>query len=452
MRFKKRKLTTTEKTQLFVTSRHLVLVLLGVIIVGFLIFLLPISYTSGKKIKAIDALFLSTSATCVTGLSPIDISKNLTIFGQIILLLLIQVGGLGFMTFTSVIYLYFLKRFSLASLLTMKDDMGAGNKSNMRRYVAHILAWTFGVEFIGFILLIPAFHQHIKGASAVWNALFTSISAFCNAGFSIYDGESFVNLNKDPFILLITACLIILGGIGFLVVEDVVKGRVWSRFKLHTKVVLGVTGVLLVGGTIWIMIAEYSNGFKNMNFGQKLLNAFFLSTTARTAGFANVDLNTLHGGTIWLIQFLMFIGASPSSTGGGIKTTTLFILIVSVLILIRQKRYAVISKQTIGDEIVKRANTVLIMAILIFGVSLGILTYSDASKPHAKLAFEQVSAYSTTGLSMGITGDVSIFGKLILIVCMFIGRVGVITFLLSFARANKAKEVKIKYKESTIQV
>lgn len=452
MSFKKNKLTTTEKTQLFVTSRHLVLGLLAVIFVGFLIFLLPISYKKGNPIKAIDALFLSTSATCVTGLSPIDISKQLTVFGQIILLMLIQIGGLGFMTFTSVIYLYLLKRFSLASLLTMKDDMGAGNKSKMRQYVAHILIWTFGVEMIGFILLIPAFHQHIKGGEAVWNAFFTSISAFCNAGFSVYDGESLINLNRDPYILLITACLIILGGIGFIVVEDIWKGKVWRRFKLHTKVVLIVTGSLLFGGTVWILAAEYSHALKDMNFGQKLLNAFFLSTTARTAGFANIDLNTLKGGTVWLLNFLMFVGASPSSTGGGIKTTTLFILIVSVLMLIRQKRYAVINKQMIGDAIVKRANTVLIMAILIFGISLGIMTYSDAGITQNKLAFEQVSAYSTTGLSMGITSGISILGKLILTICMFIGRVGVITFLLSFARSNKVSEVKIKYKESTIQV
>ena len=457
MLFVKKKLSTNSKTQLLTTSRHLVFGMLLVIFVGSLLFVLPISYKVqqlGGKMKYIDALFLATSATCVTGLSSIDVSSQLTIFGQIVLMLLIQIGGLGFMTFTSVLYLYFLNKFSLSSLVTIKDDIKAGSRQNSKRYIKGILIWNFAVEGIGFLFLLPAFSigHTLSGGKVFWNALFTSVSAFCNAGFSIYDADSLINLNGNSLLLIVVAVLIILGGIGFLVVSDIWNSKNWSKFKLHTQVVILVTGFLLVGGTIWIFASEYSNAFDGMSFGKKLVNAFFLSTTARTAGFANVDMSTLRQGTSSLISFLMFVGASPSSTGGGIKTTTLFILMINVFIVIRQKKRAVINRQSIGGDAFKKASVILIMAILVFAVSIGILSYSNGDLGHQELMFEQISAYSTTGLSMGITHKLSVMSKLVLILCMFIGRVGVITFLLSIARTKNVGDSKIKYRESTIQV
>lgn len=443
----------------FFTATRLIVVGFGsIIFVGTMLLLLPFSQKSGGGIAFVDAFFTAASATCVTGLSAVDAYQTFTIFGQIVILCLIQIGGIGFMTLTSFVYFTISKKFTLASKLTMQEDIVNGNISYIKKIVVRILVLTVIIEGIGFIILSGAFSRYMPAGEAVWSGLFHSVSAFCNAGFSIVNmasGNNFIAFNSDPIILLTIAFLIIFGGLGFIVITDMVEAKRWRNYKLHTRIVLLVSLILTLLGTFFILGTEFHNPatMGNMSGGDKLLNAFFQSVTTRTAGFNSVNISSMTDASQLFLGLLMFIGASPGSTGGGIKTTTLFILVLTVMSVVRRKKFTVVRKQNISAKTIHKASSIFVLAIGIMIISVILLMFTENGNfTLQQILFEQISAYATVGLSLDVTPFLSVAGKIIIIFSMFLGRIGVLTFFIAFTKGKEVKDVKIKYPECSIDM
>lgn len=435
-------------------TRIIVLSFLIVILVGSGLLMLPISHKAG--ITYLDALFTATTATCVTGLSTIEISTALTPFGQVVVLLLVQIGGMGFMTIASATFVLLGHKFSLRERLNMREYLSETDMSGLRRLAVSVVKMTAIIEGAGVVLLTAAFAFEYSFGRALWYGIFHSVSAFCNAGLDIIPmGESVTAYSGNAFILVVLALLIVAGGLGFIVIGDVVKTRKWKKLRIDSKIVLFMSGVLLLIGTLVYMIFEYNNPatLGNMNFGNKLANAFFFSASTRTAGFASFSVADLSPVSRTVTIALMFIGASPASTGGGIKTTTLFVLIVWIGAFVRQKRLTVIGMRKVGSEVRSKAATVLVLAITTLLVAQVLLMgFDGGSYSYEQLLFEAVSAYATVGLSMGITPLLSIGGKLTLILLMFMGRVGAYTLLTSATRRDDDSDAGIKYQEFNVMM
>ena len=435
-------------------TRIIVLSFLIVILVGSGLLMLPISHKA--DITYLDALFTATTATCVTGLSTIEISTALTPFGQVVVLLLVQIGGMGFMTIASATFVLLGHKFSLRERLNMREYLSETDMSGLRRLAVSVVKMTAIIESAGVVLLTAAFAFEYSFGRALWYGIFHSVSAFCNAGLDIIPmGESVTAYSGNAFVLVVLALLIIAGGLGFIVIGDVVKTRKWKKLRIDSKIVLFMSGVLLLFGTLVYMIFEYNNPatLGNMNFGNKLANAFFFSASTRTAGFASFSVADLSPVSRTVTIALMFIGASPASTGGGIKTTTLFVLIVWIGAFVRQKRLTVIGMRKVGSEVRSKAATVLVLAITTLLVAQVLLMgFDGGSYSYEQLLFEAVSAYATVGLSMGITPLLSIGGKLTLILLMFMGRVGAYTLLTSATRRDDDSDAGIKYQEFNVMM
>lgn len=435
-------------------TRIIVLSFLIVILVGSGLLMLPISHKA--SITYLDALFTATTATCVTGLSTIEISTALTPFGQVVVLLLVQIGGMGFMTIASATFVLLGHKFSLRERLNMREYLSETDMSGLRRLAVSVVKMTAIIEGAGVVLLTAAFAFEYSFGRALWYGIFHSVSAFCNAGLDIIPmGESVTAYSGNAFVLVVLALLIVAGGLGFIVIGDVVKTRKWKKLRIDSKIVLFMSGVLLLIGTLVYMIFEYNNPatLGNMNFGNKLANAFFFSASTRTAGFASFSVADLSPVSRTVTIALMFIGASPASTGGGIKTTTLFVLIVWIGAFVRQKRLTVIGMRKVGSEVRSKAATVLVLAITTLLVAQVLLMgFDGGSYSYEQLLFEAVSAYATVGLSMGITPLLSIGGKLTLILLMFMGRVGAYTLLTSATRRDDDSDAGIKYQEFNVMM
>lgn len=435
-------------------TRIIVLSFLIVILVGSGLLMLPISHKA--DITYLDALFTATTATCVTGLSTIEISTALTPFGQVVVLLLVQIGGMGFMTIASATFVLLGHKFSLRERLNMREYLSETDMSGLRRLAVSVVKMTAIIESAGVVLLTAAFAFEYSFGRALWYGIFHSVSAFCNAGLDIIPmGESVTAYSGNAFVLVVLALLIVAGGLGFIVIGDVVKTRKWKKLRIDSKIVLFMSGVLLLFGTLVYMIFEYNNPatLGNMNFGNKLANAFFFSASTRTAGFASFSVADLSPVSRTVTIALMFIGASPASTGGGIKTTTLFVLIVWIGAFVRQKRLTVIGMRKVGSEVRSKAATVLVLAITTLLVAQVLLMgFDGGSYSYEQLLFEAVSAYATVGLSMGITPLLSIGGKLTLILLMFMGRVGAYTLLTSATRRDDDSDAGIKYQEFNVMM
>lgn len=435
-------------------TRIIVLSFLIVILVGSGLLMLPISHKA--SITYLDALFTATSATCVTGLSTIEISTALTPFGQVVVLLLVQIGGMGFMTIASATFVLLGHKFSLRERLNMREYLSETDMSGLRRLAVSVVKMTAIIEGAGVVLLTAAFAFEYSFGRALWYGIFHSVSAFCNAGLDIIPmGDSVTAYSGNAFVLVVLALLIVAGGLGFIVIGDVVKTRKWKKLRIDSKIVLFMSGVLLLIGTLVYMIFEYNNPatLGNMNFGNKLANAFFFSASTRTAGFASFSVADLSPVSRTVTIALMFIGASPASTGGGIKTTTLFVLIVWIGAFVRQKRLTVIGMRKVGSEVRSKAATVLVLAITTLLVAQVLLMgFDGGSYSYEQLLFEAVSAYATVGLSMGITPLLSIGGKLTLILLMFMGRVGAYTLLTSATRRDDDSDAGIKYQEFNVMM
>ena len=396
----------------------------GVILLGAFLLALPISSKAYEWTSFIDALFTSTSAVCVTGLIVFDTATHWTIFGQIVILLLIQIGGMGVVTIAVSIAVISGKKIGLFSRETMKNAISAPNVSGIVRLTGFIIKGIFLIELIGALVMMPVFCIDY-GAEGVWMAIFHSVSAFCNAGFDIMgtkSGEftSITRYSAQPVINITIMLLIIIGGIGFLVWEDVFKHK-WRirEYRTQSKVALIVTAALIVLPAIYFFFFE----FGNLPIGERILASLFQSVTPRTAGFNTANLTAISDTGLYLMIILMLIGGSPGSTAGGMKTTTIAVLFSSAFSVFRKKDNAELVKRRIDDETVKTASAIFIMYITLF--LLGGMTISAIENlPITSCLFETASAVGTVGLTLGITPTLGIASKLILIFSMFFGRVG----------------------------
>lgn len=421
------------------------------IFIGALLLLLPAATVDGKETSLIGALFTSTSATCVTGLIVYDTGTHFSLFGQLIILLLIQVGGLGIMTISSAFAIMLGQRLSLKSENMIQNVMGESNKLDMISLVKNVVLVTFILELIGAIILYFNFSADLLSTNrAIYHAVFHSISAFCNAGFSLYS-DSFITYRSCIGINLVITSLIVLGGIGFPVMVDLRKTVFnksrFSRLSLHTKIVLSSTVFLLLIGTAGFFIAEYNNEMQGMNLLDRLLGSYFQSVTTRTAGFNTIDFANISKGSVFISIILMFIGASPGSTGGGVKTTTIVIILVSVLSMFRGNRDVNVFKRKVSNDIIKRVMALIAVSASVLAILIFLLLLLEPFE-FDKIVFEAFSAFGTVGLSMGITPLLSNTGQFIVILLMYLGRVGPLTLI--FALSANVEKTNFTYTEEKI--
>jgi trk system potassium uptake protein TrkH len=437
--------------QIFIKNRlknippvRLIVVSFAVIILaGALLLTLPISSKSGNPTSFIDSLFTATSATCVTGLIVFDTWTHWTILGQIIIITLIQVGGLGVITFTTGFSLLIHRKLGLHDLQLAAENTG-GETMDITHLVKTVLYFTFLCESLGALLMMLRFVPQF-GLEGIWISVFTAISAYCNAGFDILGfvmkNGNLIPYAGDPLICLTVGALIVTGGIGFVVVRDIYLSKVIPRYhknktshlNFHSHIVLGTTLVLIVLGTVLFFICEYDNTLSGMNFGTKLNASLFQSISARTAGFASVDIAKEHDFTKIITIILMFIGASPAGTGGGIKTTTFVVLMATVLSVMRGCEETTIAKRQIDKFTVYRALAILTGAAFVVFVTTGIILTADPHVNGIDALFEAVSGFGTVGLSAGVTQTLSWISKLAVAFTMFVGRVGPVSLGLALA-------------------
>lgn len=433
---------------------------LAVMLVGAFLLALPISNTDGKWMSFIHAVFWATNGVCGTGLVIKSTALSLTGFGQAILFLLVQFGGLGFMTFATFVFILIRKRITLKDRIAISEALGQEHIKGVVRLVRNIAFMTGIIELAGALLLLPFFVVK-NGAYGVWQALFNSVSAFCNAGFDVMGTESnpfgsLCDYNGNAGILLIISALSILGAFGFPVINDVLKKRFrWRRYRFHTKLVLISTLIIMTFGTLFFLVSEFNSAaFDGMSGGEKLLNSLFQSVMASsTAGFSSIDQNALSSSGKVFTCILMFIGASPCSTGGGIKTTTFAVLLLMGISGLSGKSELVMFKRSINLKTGLRAVAVAFIATVCIFVGAMIITATDTA-PLGNNFFESVTAFTTTGLSMGTTTVASAYtysssALTVLAVIMTIGRLGPLSIGMIFVKPDNSS---IKYPSTNIMI
>ncbi|MBN1276994.1 MAG: ATPase [Deltaproteobacteria bacterium] len=433
-----------------------------VIIIGTLLLKLPVS-TRGGHITWIDALFTSTSAVCVTGLIVVDTGSFFTLFGQSVILILIQIGGLGVMTISVAMFRWIGKSISFRHRMVMQDVFAHTPREDILGLVKSTIFFTLGAEILGTIFLSIYWGQRLPFLNAVYTALFHSISAFCNAGFSLFS-DSMSKYGSSIFLNTVMCLLIVIGGIGFPVLYDVqswfkIQKNKRLRLSVQTKTVLVTTILLIAGGAIMFAFLEHHTLDESASLSHRILISIFQSITCRTAGFNTVDIGSLRDVTLFLMIFLMFIGASPGSCGGGVKTTTLALISAFTLSKIRGKKRVNIFKKSIPVEAVNRSISLILVSFCVIGIILFMLLMDESPGPHnisdnprSFLAyfFETVSAFGTVGLSMGVTPELSTWSKLWLNITMIIGRVGVLTF--SYIIVSNRSANGIEYSEENLMI
>lgn len=422
-------------------ARTLVLGFLIIIAVGTLLLCLPAASKSGKFTSIFDCLFTATSAACVTGLVVVDTWAYWSIFGQIVIALLIQVGGLGFVTLITFFNVAMGKKLGFRTLKSASEDLTESSFQNGRKIFIRIVKYSLIFEATGTLIMSFALFPKY-GGYGIWMAGFMSITAFCNAGFDLagMEGEfsSLISFQDNPAVLITIAMLIILGGLGFIVWENFLTFRESKKLSLHTRTVLVMTGALILAGTLFFLFSEWNNPktLGNMSFGEKLLNAFFSSVTTRTAGFDSISMGDMSEFSQLGTILLMFVGAAPGSTGGGVKVTTLMVVIVTVVSYIRNKNDVELFRHKLNKLVIYRTVVTLALSMTAVGICFSALYFSMPSDAGAgsgavQCLFDAVSAFSTTGLSAGATAQAGFLGKCVLIVTMFLGRVGPVSVIMS---------------------
>jgi trk system potassium uptake protein TrkH len=422
------------------------------ILIGAVLLNLPIASRDGQSIGFINALFTATSAVCVTGLVVADTYTQFNIFGQLMILILIQFGGLGIMTMAMTVFLLLGKRITLRERLVMKEALNQFSISGLVKLTRYILLTTIFFEGIGAIILSFRFVKTYGLLKGVYYGVFHAISAFNNAGFDLVGNyRSLTPFVQDPLVNFVIMGLIIFGGLGFSVIFDIFTVKNFKKLTLHSKVVITATTILLVAGMLVYLALEYSNPktLGNLPLSSKILVSAFQSVTPRTAGFNTIDISELTTASKYFTILLMFIGASPGSTGGGIKTATFAAIIMMIYTVIASKEDVEIYEKRIPLDNVFKAVAMTVISILIVFISSFLLTITE-DIDFLTLIFEVVSAFGTVGLSLGITRKLTVFGKIIIILTMFIGRVGPLT--LAFAIGSRQKKAHLKYPEEKILV
>ena len=432
------------------TTQMIMLSFLVVILLGSLLLSLPISSASGDAVSYLDALFTATTATCVTGLVTLPTVTTWSAFGQAVILVLIQVGGLGVITIMSALMILLHKRMGIGDRLLLQDAFNLNSLSGIVRFVKRVLLGTFLVEGIGALLYMIVFVPEF-GSRGIWISVFTSISAFCNAGIDIMAENSLCNYATNPLINTVTSLLIILGGIGYIVWWDVMglgkgtAGKKHSGFRnlsLHSKIAIASTLILILGGGILIFLFEYNNPLTigNLSVFDKIQVSLFQSVTTRTAGFATVPQQDLTNASSILCLLLMFIGGSPVGTAGGIKTVTIAILLVSALATIQNKQDVSLFNRNISKQAVNKAVAVTMMSFAIMFTST-ILLSAVSNADALNVLYETVSATATVGLTRDLTPYLNTAGKMIIIGTMYLGRVGPISLALALNSGKKHQNI-----------
>lgn len=431
-----------------------ILILFGAIILN-----LPISTQKGESIGFLNALFTSTSAVCVTGLVVVDTGTYWSEFGQFVIITLIQTGGLGFMTIATMFSLLTRKRINLRERLLIQESLNQVDLSGLVKLTRYIIMMTFAIEGIGALLLSMVYIPRFGLGKGIWYSIFHSISAFCNAGFDLMgpvSGQySSLTYFVDSTLINVVICgLIILGGIGFPVLLDVINNKKYSKLNVHSKIVINTTGILILIGFLFIFIAEFNNKdtLGTLNIKEKFLSSLFQSVTLRTAGYNTIDLTLLSESTLFLMLILMLIGASPASTGGGLKTTTIATLFLTVKSFIIGKEDIEVYQRRISDATVKKSLGIFFIGVFISLFGTLMLTIVNPGFTLLESSFEVISAYATVGLSIGGTPSLTYFGKIIIIILMFLGRVGSLTIFIALLSKNSRIKSKIRYPEGKIIV
>lgn len=418
-----------------------------VIAIGALLLTLPISSAEGQFTDPLTAVFTAASATCVTGLAVVDTGTYWSVFGQVVILLMIQIGGLGFVTLVSFFNFLVRKKMELRSIQVASESVNTSGFSDVKALVRYVIKISAACEFVGALLLMTVFVPEY-GAYGAYISIFLAISAFCNAGFDImgYVDKPFCSLmplNLNPVVMTVIPLLIIAGGLGFFVWTDIIGYRHKKKLSLQSKIVLLFTLILIIMGTVTTLVTEWDNGdtIGNMGFVSKLANSLFYSVTLRTAGFNTFDLDSMRSVTKLFSLFIMFIGAAPGSTAGGIKITTFAIVIMTVVSVIKNKSDTIIMGRRIDKESVYKSLSIIVLAALVASMSAIIIFYTNTGMSGIDVAYETVSAISTTGLSMGVSAASGIVSRIILCISMFIGRVGPVSFAISLS-VNRDKRGK----------
>ena len=441
----------------FNSTRFVVISFAVIILTGALLLMLPISSNSGTWTDFLTCLFTATSSTCVTGLILVDTAVHWSLFGQIVIIVMIQLGGLGFMTIFTLISLALRRRIGLSERLAMASTFNLNDMDGVVRVVRHAIIGTFTMEGIGALLLASRFIPDLGLAKGLWAGVFHGISAFCNAGFDVLGDKygaftSIISYNDDPVVLLVTGALIVIGGLGFFVWEDIWVHRSWKKFSLYTKMVLTMTAMLLVLGGLFFFIVEHDNPatLGDMPFCQKGLNSLFQSITLRTAGFDSIGQGGLQDSSKALSVILMLVGGSSGSTAGGVKTGTVAVLLLAFRASLAGREQVTIRGRSISYRRVMDAMTLVLMVVFLFLASSMVISTIEPFS-YLDTAYEVASAMGTVGVTTGITPSLTAFSQSILIALMYLGRVGIMSFSVAFL-VNRQKNAKIKYPTVDIMI
>ena len=435
--------TKPKKAAKFVpsTTQIIMLSFLGAILLGSALLVLPFSTKSGESVDYIDALFTAVSATCVTGLVTLPTVSTWSVFGQIVILILIQIGGLGVITITAGFMVAIHRKMGLKDSQLLSDALNVSTLSGLAEFVKKMLLGTFIIEGVGALMYMIVFIPDF-GAKGIWISIFNSVSAFCNAGIDIVAENSLCNYATNPLVNIVTCLLIILGGLGYVVWWDIIrvlkdvkrtKFRCVFKLTLHSKIVLVSTFALILIGGVSILAFEYNNPLtlKNYNFFDKMQIAFFQSITTRTAGFATLPQENLTSASAIICIILMFIGGSPVGTAGGIKTVTIVVLFATTIATVRGKNEVTLFQRNLSKQVTRKAVAVAFSSFIIVALSTILLSLTTDA-PALDVVFETVSATATVGLSRNLTSSVNVWGKLILSATMYFGRIGPISLATSF--------------------
>jgi len=424
----------------------------GLIFFGACLLMLPGVTVNGVGLKFVDALFTATSAVCVTGLVVVDTGTVFNIYGQLVIIGLIQAGGLGIMTIAVLFALLMGKKIHLRERLLVQEALNQFDLQGVVRLTKYVINLTLLIEFIGGTILALRLVQDLGWAKGFYFGYWHAISSFCNAGFDLFgEYKSITGYVDDWTVNLVIGGLIILGGIGFTVIADVYQKRSFRKLSLHSKVVLAMSAILIAGGAILIFIFEYRNPstMADLTFHGKILAAFFQSVTTRTAGYNTLPIGELYQQTLFLMIIFMFIGASPASTGGGVKTTSVAVIAAAVWSMVKGSETPQLFERRLAEQIVYKAFTLMFFSLLLITVvTMGMCITEDA--PFLNIMFEVTSAFGTVGLSTGITQGLTVPGKIMIIITMFAGRVGPLT--LAFALGQKKIKAIYKNPEGKVMI
>jgi trk system potassium uptake protein TrkH len=449
-------LLTPTRPQPFSPAQLLAVSFLALIAAGTLLLTLPFA-SQGERLPIIDAFFTATSAVCVTGLIVVDTPNALSLFGQVVVLLLVQVGGLGYMAITTVVGVALGRQLSMQERLTLSEAFNVQTMDGLVRFVFTVLKLTLAFEAAGALILAVHWADDFGPGRAVWYGIFHAVSAFNNAGFSLF-ADNMIGFRGDWVVNLVISSLVIAGGLGFVVLTEIGRRRGMRRFSTHTRLVLIVTAGLLAGTTVLVALIEWHNPrtLGTLNGGEAMLAAWFQAVVPRTAGFNSVDISALAPATLFLMMVLMFIGAAPGGTAGGVKITTFSITAASLWAMVRGDEEATLLRRRLAPSTVARAFSICLLAFLAVNVVTGMLLLTEGRELLPTL-FEATSAFGTVGLSMSENGEVvslsshfSVFGKALVALLMFVGRVGPLT--LAVAVALRRSKAAIRYPEGKILI